>query len=425
MRLLLTGDIHIGRTSTCPADLAEGRSLTASAAWDRIVELALETDVDVLCMSGDIADEENRFWEAIGAIERGVQRLSEAGVITVAVAGNHDYDVLRRVANHVPKEEFRLLGRGGAWERTTIHRDGRSLHVDGWSFPREKVSTSPVSMYDLDDDPSTPTLGLVHGDLDAAGSPYAPLQSHQLRALPVDGWLLGHIHAPRLMSEKPWILYPGSPQALDFGEPGLHGVWMVDVGHALSFPEQRPLSATRYETLTIDVSGTNSVADVETVILNQIRASSEVIVDEGGAHLEYLVLRLTISGQTPLADRIRDITNTLQNDLSLRIGGVLVVVERLSVATLPDIDIESYAKSQSAPGTVARLLLALEQDLRAGDETGEIAELVGRTKRELEANEDHKYFAALTRRNVTDEMARQHLMQEARSLLTALVAQTS
>jgi len=425
MRLLLTGDIHIGRSSTCTADIAEARTLAASAAWDRIVELALEADVDVLCLSGDVADQENKFWEAIGPIEHGVQRLSEAGILTVAVSGNHDYDVLRRVADQVPKEAFCLLGRGGLWERTTIERGGRSLHVDGWSFPREKVATSPLSTYDLDDDPSTPTLGLIHGDLDVAGSSYAPLDTYQLRSLPVDGWLLGHIHAPRLMPEKPWILYPGSPQALDFGEPGLHGVWMVDVDHALAVPEQRSLSATRYEALTIDVSEAEAEADVESLILNQIRASSEAHVEESGAHLEYLALRLTITGRTPLSHRIADITSTLRDDLSLRIGGVLVVVDRLSVATLPDIDINAYAKARSAPGAVARLLLALEHDEGAGDGPGEIAELVGRTKRELEANEDHKYFAALTRREITDEMARQHLMLEARALLTALVAQTS
>ncbi len=421
MRLLLTGDIHIGRSSTRVAESAEARVLRASSAWDRIVDLAIEERVDVLCLSGDVADKENRFWEAIGPLEHGVQRLSQAGIFTVAVSGNHDVDVFRRLADQLPQDDFRLLGRGGAWERFTIERRNEALHVDGWSFPREKAAQSPLFSYDLEADAATPTLGIVHGDLDAAHSPYAPIEASRLRTLPPDGWLLGHIHAPRLMSDRPWILYPGSPQALDFGEPGLHGVWTVDVSHALGQPEQRPLSTVRYETLEVDVGEAESEADVEAAIMNQLRSSSRKLVEESGANLEVLMLRLTITGRTPLSHGIEDITDNLRSDLSLRVGGAVVAVDRLEIATLPDVDVDAYARAHSAPGAVARLLLALEND----DVTADVAELIGRTRRELEANEDHKYFAALSRREITDETARQHLRQEARALLTKLVAQTS
>lgn len=421
MRLLLTGDIHIGRSSTPAAASVRAEAMRASAAWERIVDLAVEEEVDVVCLSGDIADKENTFWEAIGPLERGVQRLAEAGVMTLAVSGNHDYDVFRRLADLLPADHFRLVGRGGDWERVTVERDGTRLHVDGWSFPRETVAQSPVLAYDLERDATTPTLGLVHGDLDVPGSPYAPLDASRLRALPPDGWLLGHIHKPQLFAERPWILYPGSPQALDFGEQGLHGVWMVEVDHALGTPEQRPLSSVRYERLEIDVSEAASESDVETLIVKQLRAAGEALVAESGHSLEGLMLRLVISGRTALSDRIAEITERLRPDLSLPVGGARIEVDRLTVATLPDIDVDAYARAQSAPGAVARLLQALERE----EMTAEVAELIGRARRELETNEDHKYFAALDRREITDEVAREHLQQEARALLTQLVAQTS
>ena len=420
MRLLLTGDIHIGRSSTkVPGSTV---ALRASTAWERIVDLAIDEQVDALCLSGDVADQENKFWEAIGPLEQGVKRLAEAGIVTVAVSGNHDYDVLRRLADHLPPEHFRLLGRGGKWERFTLkHHGGAVLHMDGWSFPRETVLQNPLLSYDLPEDRSIPTLGLVHGDLDNAGSIYAPLETHRLTALPPHGWLLGHIHAPSLRSGSTWILYPGSPQALDFGESGLHGVWMVEVDHKLGTPELRPLSTVRYETLVVDVSETESDEEVESAILQQIRDESERLVREGRPSLGCLLLRLTITGRTRLSHRIAAITDKLGDDFQLSVGGSMVRVDALTVATLPDVDVAAYAKSNSAPGAVARLLLALDEP----EVSGEVAGLISSTRSELEANDEHKYFAGLERRAITEELAREVLRQEAKALLTQLVAQTT
>jgi len=99
---------------------------------------------------------------------------------------------------------------------------------------------------------------LVHGDLDAAGSRDAPLDGNRLAAKPVAGWLLGHIHAPRLLNEpgRPWVLYPGSPQGLDPGEEGVHGVWIADVlPTTIACPVEVPISTVRHERIVINVGG--------------------------------------------------------------------------------------------------------------------------------------------------------------------------
>src|SRR5690606_34576958 len=219
MRLLLTGDIHIGRASSSLSGTSGRDDTRAAAAWGRIVDLAIEERVDLLCLSGDIVDKENKLWEAVGPLESGVQRLAAHGIRIVAVAGNHDFDVLMRLDDVLQSgpaaEAFHLLGRRGEWERFTIEEDGQAvLHVDGWSFPREHVYESPLESYDLKPDSSTPVLGLVHGDLDVSGSRYAPLDSVRLRETGPDEWLLGHIHNPQLFrpSGNRWALYPAPPR---------------------------------------------------------------------------------------------------------------------------------------------------------------------------------------------------------------------
>lgn len=424
MRLLLTGDIHIGRSSTGISSHLGREAMRAASAWTRIVDLAVDEEVDLVCLSGDVVDKENKFWEAIGPLERGVKRLSKAGIRTVAVGGNHDYDVLARLADQLESEDFRLLGRRGSWERYTIQQDGRPiLHLDGWSFPKERIYDSPLNRYDLEPEASAPVLGLLHGDLDVPTSSYAPLETERLFAAGPDAWLLGHIHKPALM-ESPsgsWILYPGSPQALDVGETGRHGAWLVEVNGRIGTPEQRPISTARFEYLDIDLEGASTEEDVEGRIIRRIRETAQTHAEEGAPCLQCLGLRLHITGRTPIAHRIEEITARLVDDFELSVDNVVVEINRKRISAIPDVELAEYADAQSAPGAVARLLLGLESP----NPPSEVAELISRTKRDLESVENDKYLASLEPREITDDLVRAYLRDQANALLTELVQQTA
>ena len=84
--------------------------------WEMIVDRAITETVDAVALSGDIVDQDNRFFEATGPLERGILLLASKGIHTFAVSGNHDYDVLHRLADSIGSEHFHLLGRGGQWE---------------------------------------------------------------------------------------------------------------------------------------------------------------------------------------------------------------------------------------------------------------------------------------------------------------------
>ena len=67
-----------------------------------------------------------------------------------------------------------------------------------------RFDTSPLANL-LSDPPAAkhaglPRLGVLHGDLDASGGPYAPFTRRELDAVGLDAWLLGHIHKPSLGS---------------------------------------------------------------------------------------------------------------------------------------------------------------------------------------------------------------------------------
>lgn len=419
MRILLAGDLHIGRSTTGLSSNASHDDLRAATAWRRLVEAAISEQVALVCLSGDIVDRENKLWESIGPLEEGIDRLRKYGIRTVAVAGNHDFDVLARLADMMPGDGLKLLGRGGSWERMTIEEDGRNaLHIDGWSFPIDNVRQDPLMDYNLDRDTSVPTLGMVHGDLYSADSRYAPLSQHRLGVAGPDAWLLGHIHQPALTNmTRGWLLYPGSTQALDFGEPGAHGVWLVDVDGRLGTPRMQPLSTVRFDRVEIDLTGCTTQENVERAIVSRVRTAAS---DAAAPVLKHLALRLDIVGRTPIAPQIDEITRHLVDDLTLNEQGVSVEINRIRISVLPEVDLESYASTNTAPGAVARLLLALEEP----EPSEEAAQLIEQARRQLMGVDEHRAFSTLPRHEISVEVAREYVRDQARALLNNLVEQS-
>lgn len=424
MKVLLSGDLHIGRASSRVPQSISRDDLRAAQAWLALVDLAIEQRVSLVCLSGDVTDQDNRFWEAVGPLDEGIRRLGDAGIRTIAVAGNHDHDVLCRLADQLPAEHFSLLGHGGHWERTTINVDGDPvLHVDGWSFPQQVVRVSPIETYDLPPDPALPILGIVHGDLDAPASRYGPLDLTRLRATPPSGWLLGHIHAPRLIADpgQPWVLYPGSPQALDPGEQGFHGVWLMEVEHrTCGVPQPLPLSSVWYDQCHIDLTTVDEQTDLEAAILGALREKAAALVEQAGPRLGFISLRLSLTGHTPLAHEVAKVTSRLAADLDFAVGNAAVTVEKVDNQSLPAIDLAQHADTHTAPGALSRLLIDMQNDQLST----ESAELIRRIKQVIRQAGGGRDFAGLPRREVTDELAEQFLRSQAQKMLTQLIMQS-
>lgn len=363
MKILCCGDVHIGRRSARLPEHVDGREVSSAACWTRIVDLALAERVDVVALSGDIVDQANRYYEATGPLEAGLRRLAEAGIPTVAVAGNHDHDVFPRLADELGGKRFHLLGRGGRWERVTVRSRNGALHVVGWSFPAARVSESPLSSFALGptgDD--VPVLGLLHADLDQPRSDYAPVTLAELRAAPVDFWLLGHVHAPRLIEDPgaATVLYPGSPQALDPGEPGRHGVWIVEVEPGRSFRARMvPLSSVRYHVVEVDIDGAGEPEDLDRRASAALRTHFADAAAEGGP-LRYVSYRVRVVGRTPLHRSVAARLEALRTGLELSAGSVTAYVESVEVRTRPARDLAELAQGNDPVGVLARLLIALE-----------------------------------------------------------------
>lgn len=358
--ILCTGDVHIGRHPTrIPSEL-DGEQFSPSAVWHRTVETALRHEVDLVALTGDVVDRENRYFEAYGDVEHGIQQLDAGGIPTVAVAGNHDYDVFPRLVDELEIESFHLLGADGTWERQSIAlENGRELHVDGWSFSQAHVLESPLERYDLTDE-DRPTIGLLHADLGVKTSEYAPVDLGSLLETSVNGWLLGHIHRPRVHhDENPFVVYPGSPQPLDPGERGRHGPWLLTIDeHGTVSYEQLPLSTVRYDRLDVDVTGVSDPKAVPPLVRDELEA---VLGDGPTGEQELLLARVTLTGRTDTHAALYRQRSSIEDDLGLVLDGTTVRLEKLQVDTRPAVDLANLSDGDSPAAYLARLLQSLDE----------------------------------------------------------------
>lgn len=370
-KILCLGDLHLGvRPSRVPDEIHRD-SASVGRVWRRAVDLALREQAGLVLLSGDVVDRANRYFEAFGPLEEGLGRLADAGIDTVAVAGNHDFDVLPRLAGTVSGRRFRLLGEGGRWERFTWTgaSDRPLLHVDGWSFPARDVTEDPVSAYDLPEPADdAPVLGLVHGDLGQPGSTNAPLARSALescRGGRMAAWILGHVHKPGPvdLSRRRWALYPGSPQPLDPTETGPHGAWLVElVDGRLGAPRLEPLATLRWEGLEIDLSGAEDAHGASATVAEAAREAAETLSSYGPGAPEHVLLRATLTGRTrahgDLAELLADLGRGALRELPA--GDARARVVEVVDRTRPPIDLADLARGDGPPAVLAGLLMALE-----------------------------------------------------------------
>jgi len=370
-QILCTGDVHLGRRpSRIPV---ENDELSVRRVWDRFVETALNREVDVAVLTGDIVDSENQMYEAYGALERGVRDLAQGGIEVVAVAGNHDHDAFPRLARSINLEGLHLLGRGGTWDEVEVSdRDGgTTVRFVGWSFPQATEHASPLEDLEIPES-DLPTVGVLHCEAGSGEGQYAPVRRDALARAPVDTWLLGHIHAPNEHRETGQIhLYPGSLQPLDPGEPGTHGAWLVEVGPTETAAKQLPLASLRYEEATLDVSGLETEQDIENHILQAVREDLAGR-SEQWPELAHVAYRLTFEGRTKLHREIEETAGQMRGSLQPEVDGTTATIEDFELQTRPDYDLEELARGDDPPGVLAEVLLNLEREETSDEDVQEL-----------------------------------------------------
>jgi len=418
--LLAVGDLHLGRRpSGLPPQLRpRADAMGPEAAWDRLIQQALDRAVDAVVLAGDVVESEDDLFEGYRALERGVATLTEAGIAVVGVAGNHDVQVLPRLADRI--DDFHLLGRDGRWERVALGSEREPVSLHGWSFRQTVVDNSPLEGVRLERGPGL-NLGLLHCDLDAADSRYAPVARSQLEAAGLDGWLLGHIHRPDPLSGPAPLGYLGSVTGLHPGELGERGPWALVIEHGeIRSLEQWLLAPLHWQLVELDLTGLTDVSAGEDRLLDSIR-TLDTRLSQRPLAPEACGLRVRLVGHSDLAGRVRDLLlREPERDFSTGTR-IAMFIERVELATVPLRPLKTLAEERSPVGLLAARLLLLERP----PADPQRAALIKRAARRLESLLNQSRWQGLDAAPPSDAEIAAMLTDSAGRMLEVLLAQAA
>ncbi len=305
IRLLHFADAHIdianyGRFDSHTA--LPVRVMDFLRSLDQIVDRAIDDQVDLVIFAGDAYKDRNPHPTFQREWGRRIIRLSQAGIATVLLVGNHDVSPASGRAHTL--HEFNTL------EVPHIHVADRIVRLgpDELGLPVQVITVPWVSRSQLmtreetagkklaevlteienrvtdlvkhlieTADPDLPLILTAHASVQGAvfGSERAVMLGHELvlggglvNDRRLDYVALGHIHKHQSLNGQgshPPIVYPGSIERIDFGEAKERkGYVMAQVSRGQTEWEFVPLDTRRFIDLKLDTRHADTfMADIE------------------------------------------------------------------------------------------------------------------------------------------------------------------
>lgn len=257
MRILHTGDWHLGRT-------LEGRSRQEEQEGfiDELVAIVKDRRIDLVLLAGDVYDSVNPPAAAEKLFYEACARLTAQGAQLVIIAGNHDQPERVAAASPLVAEQgITLIGLPiSAPIEVNVARTDEQAIIAALPYPSESRLSELLSLGEDEQDlriqysakvgklmaqmagkfrPSTINLAMSH--IYVLGG----LESDSERPIQVGGaytvspselnigaqyTALGHLHRPQLVKGESLIRYSGSPLSYSFSEAGqTKSVMILDV----------------------------------------------------------------------------------------------------------------------------------------------------------------------------------------------------
>ena len=205
-------------------------------------------------------------------------------------------------------------------------------------------------------------IGLLHTCVDGreGHDSYAPTSIAIMRSKGYDYWALGHIHAREVLSEEPWIVFPGNLQGRHARETGVKGASLVTVEDGVvKEVEHRALDVVRWEQVVLDASEATDVHEVVDRVRDALERRAETCPD----HL--LAARLIIGGSTRANGAMRrDLQHFIAQLRAAATDGLGdgVWLEKIIVQTRSTFDLSRVREEAGAVGHLARRLASIKDD---------------------------------------------------------------
>ncbi|MGH7105672.1 MAG: metallophosphoesterase family protein [Acetobacteraceae bacterium] len=355
-KFLHAADLHLDSPlqglAAKSAGLAERIEDASRRALDQLVDTAIAEECRFVVLAGDIFDGELRNIKTGLYFVSRMRRLSEVGIGVFIVLGNHDaangfMDRLRFADN------VHVFSKRKA-ESISLPDVGAVIHAR--SFPQEDVRENLARNYPAAE-PGLFNIGVLHTACqgsEAYHAPYAPCSLAELVNHGYQYWALGHVHAAAVLSERPYVAYPGNLQGRHIRETGPKGAFLVTVeDKEVAGLEHRPLDVCRWSVLEIDISESVNRADLAARTREHLRRAI------GEAAGRAIAVRVKFAGESPLSDVIALDLQGLREDVLAAAAAVSddIWIERIAFAAKPSIAPEAI--EAGAAGILSQAIIDL------------------------------------------------------------------
>ena len=335
------------------APVEEIRGATRCAV-ENLVALAIAQSVDFLLIAGDIYDGDWRDYNTGLFFLAQMSRLRDSGVQVFFIRGNHDAasQITRRLALPDHVREFSTR------KPQTITLDDLGVAIHGQGFSNRAVDEDLSQEYPAPV-PGMLNIGMLHTS--ATGreghDTYAPCTVEGLRSKGYDYWALGHVHTREILSEDPWVVFPGNTQGRHIRETGPKGCTLVTfVDDRIDTVVHHDLDVMRWERRHVDASGARSSVDVLDLASSAIRD----VVDE--AEDLPVAIRITIVGASDAHAELAAEPERWTPEIRAKatdLSNGSAWIEKVRIRTESKVDLTQLRQQE---GPLSGLLEALEGD---------------------------------------------------------------
>ncbi|MFP3998981.1 MAG: exonuclease SbcCD subunit D [Desulfobacterales bacterium] len=382
-RFIHAADIHIDspmhKLDAYDGAPVEQFRLSTRRALENVVDLAVSEKVSFVIISGDLYDGDWKDYNTGLYLISQMNRLKQSGIRVFIVAGNHD--AASTITRSLRMPDNVTVFSADCPETFTIDDPMVAIHGRSFGSPAEKKDLSKNFPAPL---PGRFNIGMLHTC--ATGrpghEPYAPCTPEELIGKGYQYWALGHIHQHEVLSENPFIVFPGNTQGRHIREPGPRGCVLVAVSDNMEATlDFTATDVVRWCKITVDAHQADGAYEV----VDNFSELLESAVRQNNAMP--LAVRAEIIGQTRAAAELTSDPDRWTGEIraaAMEAGDGIVWVEKVVFSCTLPADIHDHFAAGGAMEELLALFDQLEEDEKARQELAdELSDLCRKLPREL------------------------------------------
>ncbi|MEA3356201.1 MAG: exonuclease SbcCD subunit D [Candidatus Bipolaricaulota bacterium] len=312
MRILHIADAHLdtpfyGRTGALRRKLQRA----CRQAFSSAVDVAIQREVHAFLIAGDLFDNDRLSFSTEGFLFKALGRLNESGIPVFYATGNHDPGQAKYRTQQLEWPDNVYLFASGVPETVPIvDHEGNQV---GWLTAAGHNTSQEGSNLAAQFRPAKsvlPHVAMLHTQIVSAKGAeqhgrYAPCTRGDLTGPGFDYWALGHVHLRQKVFEDVPAWYPGNLQGRNPKETGPKGALYIELErHGIPQMEFIPLAPVVWDWVELRCpEGPTTFASLVSGLADKIRRVTDLA--DGREHL----VRIDLTGESPLADRINDVEN--------------------------------------------------------------------------------------------------------------------